>query len=155
MKNTDTPKKYWTTERKLEFNTEITGAILKYYLNQTDALVIITDGANEIIYGKGENIKSGREGPRHTGIENAVGLVNQDQSLSAHSGKNLANSALCYNYFFREKLTRVKFNAAYCFAFCIFKSCDESVYLGVHRSDNSDIKAHFNLSYTQNRFLYF
>ena len=33
MKNTDTPKKYWTTEKKLEFNTEITNAILKYYLN--------------------------------------------------------------------------------------------------------------------------
>ena len=33
MKNTDTPKKYWTTEEKLEFNTEITNAILKYYLN--------------------------------------------------------------------------------------------------------------------------
>lgn len=33
MKNTDNPKKYWTTEEKLEFNTEITNAILKYYLN--------------------------------------------------------------------------------------------------------------------------
>ena len=33
MKNIDTPKKYWTTEEKLEFNTEITNAILKYYLN--------------------------------------------------------------------------------------------------------------------------
>ena len=33
MKNTDTPKKYWTTEKTLEFNTEITNAITKYYLN--------------------------------------------------------------------------------------------------------------------------
>ena len=33
MKNTDTPKKYWTTEKTLEFNTEITNAIAKYYLN--------------------------------------------------------------------------------------------------------------------------
>ena len=33
MKNTEKPSKYWTEEEKQEFNTEITNAINKYYLN--------------------------------------------------------------------------------------------------------------------------
>lgn len=33
MKNTEIPSKYWTEEEKQEFNTEITNAINKYYLN--------------------------------------------------------------------------------------------------------------------------
>lgn len=33
MKNTEKPFKYWTEEKKQEFNTEITNAINKYYLN--------------------------------------------------------------------------------------------------------------------------
>lgn len=33
MKNTEKPSEYWTEEEKQEFNTEITNAINKYYLN--------------------------------------------------------------------------------------------------------------------------
>lgn len=33
MKNTEKPSNYWTEEEKQEFNTEITNAINKYYLN--------------------------------------------------------------------------------------------------------------------------
>lgn len=33
MKNTEKPVNYWTEEEKQEFNTEITNAINKYYLN--------------------------------------------------------------------------------------------------------------------------
>ena len=34
MKNTDNPDKYWTEEREIQFSTEITTAINKYYLNK-------------------------------------------------------------------------------------------------------------------------
>ena len=34
MKNTDNPDKYWTEEKEIEFSSEITGAINKYYINK-------------------------------------------------------------------------------------------------------------------------
>jgi hypothetical protein len=34
MKNTDTAKDYWNEEKEIEFKTEITNAINKYYLNK-------------------------------------------------------------------------------------------------------------------------
>ncbi|MBQ4030302.1 MAG: hypothetical protein II625_00990 [Bacilli bacterium] len=34
MKNTDNPDKYWTEEKEIEFSSEITSAINKYYINK-------------------------------------------------------------------------------------------------------------------------